>query len=403
MAARRALQFLSEHHKKGAPLALALSGGPDSMALLHLLLDFRRKNPFELHLIHVDHGWRKESYREAEELRALSSQLALPFHLKKLEEMPLCDAENHCRNERLLFFLEVAQKTGAEAVCLGHHRDDVAETVLKRIFEGARLERLGAFGFEKCLSGLKLWRPWITTSKSEILAYLDGRLAFYDATNSDSRFLRARLRKTIIPTLEREFGKGIGNNLLRLGRQADLLKHYLEKVCSKWLGRRGDCCYYGDFKGAHLLEIEYVLSQLGNFSREAIGNAAALLQGGAPHRSVMLGEKQAVIHRGSLLLLDPPAQGYLGPWEVLEETEIRAAPPWHRLWTEGGYWPIGEGEVVLVDQLETKGRRRLMETPLFKQIPRVLRGQLPYAEGPFKRSLFLKYQPAVGHLLLTKK
>ncbi|MCH9703393.1 MAG: tRNA lysidine(34) synthetase TilS, partial [Chlamydiae bacterium] len=123
------------------PLLLALSGGPDSMALLHLMRELN--HPFEV--AHIDHGWREKSAEEAEKLQTLVNE---PFHLKRLEKFSQ-NAEDQARRARLNFFRELCEKRGLEGVLLGHHADDQAETVLKRLFEGARLTKLSGLERER--------------------------------------------------------------------------------------------------------------------------------------------------------------------------------------------------------------------------------------------------------------
>ena len=204
-AKKQIIREIASFHKRGRPLALALSGGPDSLALFHILLDYQKQSPFELHIIHIDHGWRKESHEEAQALERLAEEHALSFHLKRLTARSLRDAENQARLERLSFFKEVAEEVGTQAICLGHHRDDLAETVLKRIFEGAPIERIGGFSFETEMGSLILWRPLIHYSKQEIAA----KGAFEDPTNRDKQLLRTRLREDILPSLEQQFGKRV--------------------------------------------------------------------------------------------------------------------------------------------------------------------------------------------------
>ena len=132
-------RFLRAHYSQGRELLLALSGGPDSQALFHLLVEFR----YPFRVAHVDHAWRPESAKEAKALEELCRQHKIPFHLKTLnpDEMQ-GNLEDACRQERLSYFQELSTQWNCQAVVLGHHADDQAETVLKRLFEGASLEKL---------------------------------------------------------------------------------------------------------------------------------------------------------------------------------------------------------------------------------------------------------------------
>lgn len=220
--------------KSKGPLLIGCSGGPDSRALLHLLLGCRKFFPLDLHVAHVDHGWREESAVEAEHLRKEVEGLELPFHLKTLSinDFKPGNWEEQGREHRLKFFAEVYAKVGAQALLLGHQADDQAETVLKRLFEGASLYSLRGLARETNLAGMKVWRPLLPTQKKEILAWLaaKGISYFDDATNRDSRFLRGKMRETILPSMAAAFGKEISGNLCRLGEESREVREYFEDL-----------------------------------------------------------------------------------------------------------------------------------------------------------------------------
>src|SRR5581483_3757584 len=113
---------LKAHLKNEKPILLGLSGGPDSMCLLHLLLRLKEKNPINLHLVHVNHGWRKESNDEQKKLLELANSLSLPFHTKKcFPEKYEDNLEAESRKDRLDFFCTIAKEIDAQAVLTAHH------------------------------------------------------------------------------------------------------------------------------------------------------------------------------------------------------------------------------------------------------------------------------------------
>ena len=134
-------EFLKVHYREGFPLLVGFSGGPDSLALLHLLMECRRFFALELHVAHVDHGWREASGREAEGLQRAVGSWGLKFYVRRLEGIPATEVA--ARESRLRFFGELYKELGCQAVVLGHQGDDQVETVLKRILEGATLPALG--------------------------------------------------------------------------------------------------------------------------------------------------------------------------------------------------------------------------------------------------------------------
>lgn len=228
--AAQVAHFLKSKLSPGRPVLLAHSGGPDSTALLHLLIGSRRRVPLDIHIAHVDHGWREESCAEASHLRAQAEQLGIPFHLKSLSfsEFHASNLEEQGRHKRFEFFFETYANLGAQALLLGHHRDDQAEVVLKRLFEGASLPFLGGMSSETEHCEMKILKPLLCTDKKAILHWLqDRQIAYFDdSTNRDLRYLRARMREKMIPLLEESFGKGIAKNLCRLGEEAEELRGY---------------------------------------------------------------------------------------------------------------------------------------------------------------------------------
>ena len=139
------IKFFEGRYRQNMPLLLAFSGGPDSLALLHLLMEFHKIRPLKLAIAHVDHGWREESAEEAAQIALMAANLGLPLHLRKLDPKHLSgNLEAACREERFRFFASLCRDHGYQAVLLAHHADDLAETVLKRALEGASLPRLAA-------------------------------------------------------------------------------------------------------------------------------------------------------------------------------------------------------------------------------------------------------------------
>lgn len=226
--------FLTKYYREGSPLLAGFSGGPDSLALLHLLIECRRFFNLELHIAHIDHGWREESAQEAEDLKQQATKLGLPFYLHRLEGVPA--KEEAARKARYAFFKEIYHKLGCQALMLGHQGDDQSETVLKRIFEGAGLFALGGIRAATEINGMQVWRPLLPLPKAALQGWLDerGLKALEDATNRDPRYLRGKMREKILPGLEQQFGKKISQNLLRLGGLAQEMEDYLSRRLQKY-------------------------------------------------------------------------------------------------------------------------------------------------------------------------
>jgi len=214
--------FLNIHWDRKSPLLLGYSGGPDSKALLYSLLECGMTP----HIAHVDHGWRAESEREAKELEKEAKSLGCPFFTTCLNGEK---SEDAARKGRFAFFQSLSKNY--QAVLLAHQAEDLAETVLKRIFEGAHLSNLGGMEEISHHQDMTIWRPFLYTKKELILKFLQekGLKAFQDSTNDDPKYLRARMRKEIFPFLNETFGKEITDNLTLFSRRVFELKKYLDQ------------------------------------------------------------------------------------------------------------------------------------------------------------------------------
>jgi len=234
--------FLKKHLHPSDCLLLAYSGGPDSTALLHALLECRKEFNFDLSMAHVDHGWRKESQEEAESARKIADKYNLPFFLKKLEDYPDRVAQNledFCRNERHKFFTSLCKENGFNAVLMGHHRDDLGETALKRIFEGAQLTQISGMTPISQIDDLLIWRPFLNLTKQQIVNWLEekGIKCFYDMTNEDPKFLRGRMRVEILPFLSKTFGQQISSSLAFIAEESSSLRQYMDCKISPFLSQ----------------------------------------------------------------------------------------------------------------------------------------------------------------------
>lgn len=327
------------------------------MALLHLLLEY----PLRLGLAHVDHRWRKESSREAQSLQSLAAQLKLPFHLKTLDPASLKgNLEAACREERLTFFSELCHTHGYQAVLLGHHADDLAETVLKRTLEGVALPFLSCMRDVADYHGTKLWRPLLKVTKKQLATWLNerGLQGIDDATNNDPRFLRGKFRSKIIPWLSAEFGKEISPALCRLGSEAAELRTYLDGQIAPYLSQiiKGPFGSLLDLRESYpeaVCEIKHLIRTFCEhngftLSRDGLDTAAELFMAGAANKSVEGGDRFLHIDRKCLFILRRPVQllpqgaiklsyglHQYGPWTVNVcdgKHEVSQKSDWKSLW-----------------------------------------------------------------------
>ena len=126
--------------------------------------------------------------------------------------------------KRYQFFGQILEKIEGQAVLTAHHMDDLVETVLKRVLEGASLTSLSGLLPNSERFGMPIWRPLLDIRKKELDSY-----GFHDPMNFNPKYLRARMRQTIIPGLEQDFGKKIGAPLSRIAKRSRELSDYLDR------------------------------------------------------------------------------------------------------------------------------------------------------------------------------
>ncbi|HKK07645.1 MAG TPA: tRNA lysidine(34) synthetase TilS, partial [Gemmatimonadota bacterium] len=202
---------------RGGRVVVALSGGPDSTALLHLLLGVAGELDLSLVAAHFDHGLRSESAAEAERVRARSRALGVPCRVDRAAS-ELEPRQETFREARYRFLRRVARDVGAGRIATGHQADDQAETVLFRVLRGTGLRGLGGIPARRG----SIVRPLLPFWKEEIVAFLEARGLEWleDPSNRDPRWERARLRTRVLPALEEAWGRPVRGRLVDLARAA---------------------------------------------------------------------------------------------------------------------------------------------------------------------------------------
>jgi tRNA(Ile)-lysidine synthase len=185
---------------KAAPaIVLAVSGGPDSVALMWLAVRWRRalaRGP-QLIAVTVDHGLRPEAAREARDVKRLAASLDLPHRtLRWTGAKPKTGLPAAAREARYRLLAQAARRSGATHILTAHTRDDQAETLLMRMLRGSGIAGLAAMARETEREGVVLARPLLEVPKSQLIATLKkARLGFADdPTNRDTSYTRPRLR-----------------------------------------------------------------------------------------------------------------------------------------------------------------------------------------------------------------
>lgn len=202
----------------GDGVVVAVSGGPDSLALLHLLHGLREAFDLSLHVAHLNHLLRGEAAAaDAAFVRETAERLGLPWTIEAVAVGDLARAEGLSleeagRTARYRFFRRVCAAAGARRVALGHTRDDQAETVLMRLLRGAG--PAGLAGIPPVRDGWVI-RPLIAVPRAAVEAYCreQGLEPRRDATNESTAFLRNRIRLDLLPRLEALFHPGLSASL----------------------------------------------------------------------------------------------------------------------------------------------------------------------------------------------
>ena len=220
------LQFNRERDPKllyaGDRVAVAVSGGADSVALLRVLLELRERLGLVLHVAHFNHQLRGEEADADERFVAeLARQHDLPFFAGRADvrahaETNKLSIEHAARELRYQWLLELAHNENLEPIATAHNADDQAETVLMRFLRGAGTEGLAGIHPFLVRDDVRIVRPLLTTSRAQIEEFLHRLNQPWreDHTNRDTKHTRNRIRHELLPLLERDYNPGI-RRLLR--------------------------------------------------------------------------------------------------------------------------------------------------------------------------------------------
>ena len=223
-------------------VAVACSGGRDSVALLHAALNAARTLDASVVALHVHHGLLADADRWATQLQALCDRWTVAFACARLQGTPARgeSVEAWARRERYRALARLARDAGAGIVLLGHHLHDQAETVLLQALRGAGPAGLAAMPHVVERDGLAWARPWLGRTGAEIDAYVGSLGADFanDPSNVDPRFARSRLRRDVMPALRAAFPDA-DIALAAVARRAAEARAVLDEVADEDLARLG--------------------------------------------------------------------------------------------------------------------------------------------------------------------
>lgn len=223
---------------------VALSGGADSIALALMM----KEAGLNIHALHCNFHLRgEESERDEKFVRHFCNKNGIPLYVCHFDTRTLAkehgvSIEMEARELRYNWFAEQALKLNAEAICVAHHKDDQAETLLLNLIRGTGLRGLSAMHPDRTIKGLRILRPLLGITKQEILDYLSSRQQDYvtDSTNLERDALRNRIRLDVLPLL-RELNPNITDCLARTAHNVrmELDSDSEEASYHRWLSPLG--------------------------------------------------------------------------------------------------------------------------------------------------------------------
>ena len=319
---------------------VAVSGGPDSMTLLELLVRSVEVHALELIVAHVDHGIHPASSRVAERVRAAAVARGLEFECVSLGLGP-ASGETPARSARLAWLARTAARLDAGAVFLAHHADDQTETILMRVLEGSGPAGLAGM---PAVAG-RLVRPLLPFSRIELaeFAHREGLPVWIDPANADPRHLRSWIRCELLPMLRRRLPE-VDGRLRRLGSAAarqrrawDALLNALPELDPQ-VGASGISVAGGPLRDYDSALSEALLMAAGRrvgcpIGPRRSGRILELLMQGRSGSEVPLGAGwRAELVFGRLRLVRVAAAGEGGPWVLERASGERQWGRWRLRW-----------------------------------------------------------------------
>lgn len=221
----------------GETVLVAVSGGPDSAALLDVLARLSGELRLTLHAASVNHGLREDAARDVEVARELAARLEVPFHALRVE-VGEGSVQAAARDARYAALRQTAGAVGASRIAVGHTLDDQAETVLFRLLRGARVAGLGGI-VPRREDGVI--RPLLDCRREQVRAHVDRFELPHveDPANVDERFTRARVRHAVLPALVEE-SAAIVEHLARLADEARAIADWIDEDARALVPSSGD-------------------------------------------------------------------------------------------------------------------------------------------------------------------
>jgi len=254
----------------GDKVLIAVSGGPDSVALLHILHDMAPPLGLTLYIAHVNHHLRRSAQKDEEFVAKMSRELHCPFYPISLNNIKSMrgSLEEAARIRRYEALCSLSKKEKLNCIAVGHTQDDLAETVLMRILRGTGLLGLQGMRPKRRMHGVDIVRPLLRSSRRDILSYLKkNKIAFrIDPSNRQKIFWRNKIRLDLLPDLEKNYNPKIKATLAHLADitcyDYDFLESETKKLFKKISrGNKKDhiCLRTNDLKKLHPSQMRMIV------------------------------------------------------------------------------------------------------------------------------------------------
>lgn len=326
----------------GETVLVAVSGGQDSVCLLHILISLQKELNILLHVAHLDHSLRgEEAEDDARYVKDLADRLSIPATIEKRDVREYnkerkTSLEEAAREVRYRFLDEVAEKTGASRIAVGHTRDDQVETLLLHYLRGTGIQGLsglrpaGPIPYGRKDSGRWLIRPLLDMRREETAEYcrMENLQPRSDSTNEQTTFMRNRIRIGLIPLLK-QYNPDIEDALIRLadlaGEDSDFIEHQADIVFEQTVTCEDSltCLDAGKLRGIPLslqrrvfrLALEHVCGSLKDIEASHVEALVRLLFNTTGKSVCLPGGLKATNERNRMVITPPGSDPC--PWPVL--------------------------------------------------------------------------------------
>ncbi len=222
-------------------LLLAVSGGADSMALLHVMLELAAIHALDLHVAHVNHLIRDDAGQDAELIRDTCLDYGLPFTYAE-RDVPAAakqsgqSLEMEARKQRYKALAAVYHEMGADALLTAHNSNDQTETILLNLSRGCSPAALAGIATDTHRAGMRMVRPMLKCSREDIVAYLTARNLVWreDTTNADTTYRRNAIRHNILPAMRQHLNPELDAAFQRCADLAQADESYLQSLALRY-------------------------------------------------------------------------------------------------------------------------------------------------------------------------